>query len=40
VLLPGFLLSRRRYAAPVIFTAVALRAAGLKVASVAARLHC
>jgi hypothetical protein len=39
VLLPGFLLSRRRYAAPVIFAALALRAAGLKVASVAARLR-
>src|SRR5260370_29794164 len=34
VLLPGFLLSRRRYAAPVIFAALALRAAGVKVASV------
>jgi hypothetical protein len=39
VLLPGFLLSRRRYAAPVIFAALALRAAGLKVASVAVRLR-
>ncbi len=39
VLLPAFLLSRRRYAAPVIFAALALRAAGLKVASVAARLR-
>ena len=39
MLLPGFLLSRRRYAAPVIFAALALRAAGLKVASVAARLR-
>ena len=39
VLLPSFLLSRRRYAAAVIFAALALRAAGLKVASVAARLR-
>ncbi len=39
VLLPAWLLSRRRYAAPVIFAALALRAAGLKVASVAARLR-
>jgi hypothetical protein len=39
VLLPGFLLSRRRYAAPVIFAALALRAAGLKVTGVAARLR-
>jgi hypothetical protein len=39
VLLPGFLLSRRRYAAPVIFAALALRAAGLKVSAVAARLR-
>ncbi len=39
VLLPGFLLSRRRYGAPVIFAALALRAAGLKVTSVAARLR-
>ena len=39
VLLPVWLLSRRRYAAPVIFAALALRAAGLKVASVAARLR-
>jgi hypothetical protein len=39
VLLPGFLLSRRRYAAPVIFAALALRAAGLKVTAVAARLR-
>ena len=39
VLLPGFLLSRRRYAAPVIFAALALRVAGLKVTAVAARLR-
>jgi len=39
VLLWAWLLSRRRYAAPVIFAALALRAAGLKVASVAARLR-
>jgi hypothetical protein len=39
VLLPGFLLSRRRYAAAVIFAALALRAAGLKVAAVAGRLR-
>lgn len=39
VLVPGWLLSRRRYAAAVIFAALALRAAGLKVAAVAARLR-
>ena len=39
VLLPAWLLSRRRYAAPVIFAALALRAAGLKVTGVAARLR-
>jgi hypothetical protein len=39
VLLPAWLLSRRRYAAPVIFAALALRAAGLKVAAAAARLR-
>lgn len=39
VLLPAWLLSRRRYAAAVIFAALALRAAGLKVAAVAARLR-
>jgi len=39
VLLPGLLLSRRRYAAAVIFAALALRAAGLKTAAVAARLR-
>jgi hypothetical protein len=39
VLLPAWLLSRRRYAAPVIFAALALRAAGLKLAAVAARLR-
>ena len=39
VLLPGWLLSRRRYAAVVIFAALALRAAGLKVAGVAGRLR-
>jgi len=39
VLLPGWLLSRRRYAALVIFAALALRAAGLKVIAVAARLR-
>ncbi len=39
VLLPGFLLSRRKYAAVVIFAALALRAAGLKVSAVAARLR-
>lgn len=39
VLLPSWLLSRRRYAAVVIFAALALRAAGAKVAAVAARLR-
>jgi hypothetical protein len=39
VLLWAWLLSRRRYAAGVIFAALALRAAGLKVSSVAARLR-
>jgi Domain of unknown function (DUF6431) len=39
VLLPSGLLSRRRYAAVVIFAALALRAAGLKLAAVAARLR-
>jgi hypothetical protein len=39
VLLPAWLLSRRRYAAAVIFAALALRSAGLKAASVAARLR-
>jgi hypothetical protein len=39
VLLPAWLLSRRRYAATVIFAALALRAAGLKLAAVAARLR-
>jgi len=39
VLLPAWLLSRRRYAAVVIFAALALRAAGLKVSAVAARLR-
>ena len=39
VLLPAWLLSRRRYGALVIFAALALRAAGLKVVSVAARLR-
>ena len=39
VLLPAWLLSRRRYAATVIFAALALRAAGLKVTGVAARLR-
>src|SRR6266536_3534471 len=39
VLLPAWLLSRRRYAAAVIFAALALRAAGLKVPAVAARLR-
>jgi hypothetical protein len=39
VLLPSGLLSRRRYAAAVIFAALALRAAGLKLAAVAARLR-
>ena len=39
VLLPAWLLSRRKYAAPVIFAALALRAAGLKVTAVAARLR-
>jgi len=39
VLLPAWLLSRRRYAAPVIFAALALRAAGLKVTGAAARLR-
>src|SRR5260221_9611739 len=35
VLLPAWLLSRRKYAAAVIFAALALRAAGLKVSAVA-----
>jgi hypothetical protein len=39
VLLPAWLLSRRKYAAAVIFAAVALRAAGLKVSAVAGRLR-
>ena len=39
VLLPSWLLSRRRYAVAVIFAALALRAAGLKLAAVAARLR-
>jgi len=39
VLLPARLLSRRRYAAAVIFAALALRAAGLKAPAVAARLR-
>lgn len=39
VLLPAWLLSRRRYAAAVIFAALALRAAGLKVSAVAGRLR-
>jgi hypothetical protein len=39
VLLPAWLLSRRRYAAVVIFAGLALRAAGLKVAAAAARLR-
>jgi hypothetical protein len=39
VLLPSWLLSRRKYAAPVIFAGLALRAAGLKTAAVAARLR-
>ncbi|MGH3181451.1 MAG: hypothetical protein ACRDOE_06030 [Streptosporangiaceae bacterium] len=39
VLLPAWLLSRRRYSAPVIFSALSLAAAGLKVAAVAARLR-
>src|SRR6266699_3621485 len=39
VLLPAWLLSRRRYAAAVIFAALALRAAGLKAPAVAARLR-
>ncbi len=39
VLLPAWLLSRRRYGAAVIFAALALRAAGLKVSAVAARLR-
>src|SRR5260370_36077962 len=39
VLLPAWLLSRRKYAAAVIFAALALRAAGLKVSAVAARLR-
>jgi hypothetical protein len=39
VLLPSWLLSRRKYAAAVIFTGLALRVAGLKVAAVAARLR-
>jgi len=39
VLLPAWLLSRRRYAAAVIFAALALRAAGLKLIAVAARLR-
>ena len=39
VLLPAWLLSRRRYASVVIFAALGLRAAGLKAAAVAARLR-
>jgi hypothetical protein len=39
VLLPSGLLSRRRYAAAVIFAALVLRAAGVKLAAVAARLR-
>src|SRR5207245_11181475 len=39
VLLPAWLLSRRKYAAPVIFAALALRAAGLKVTAAAGRLR-
>jgi len=39
VLLPAWLLSRRRYAAVVIFAALALGAAGLKIAAVAGRLR-
>lgn len=39
VLLPAWLLSRRKYAAPVIFAALALQVTGLKVAAVAARLR-
>src|SRR5258706_79820 len=39
VLLPAWLLSRRKYAAAVIFAALALRAAGLKVSAVAGRLR-
>jgi hypothetical protein len=39
VLLPSWLLSRRRYAAAVIFAALVLRAVGLKTAAVAARLR-
>jgi len=39
VLLPAWLLSRRKYAAAVIFTALALRAAGFKVSAVAGRLR-
>ncbi len=39
MLLPAALLSRRRYAAAVIFAALALRAAGGKVAAVAGRLR-
>jgi Domain of unknown function (DUF6431) len=39
VLLPSWLLLRRRYAVAVIFAALALRAAGLKLAAVAARLR-
>lgn len=39
VLLPCWLLSRRRYAGEVIFGALVLRAAGLKIAAVAARLR-
>lgn len=39
VLLPAWLLSRRRYAAAVIFAGLALRAAGAKLAAVAGRLR-
>lgn len=39
VLLPAWLLSRRRYAAAVIFAGLALQASGLKVAAAAARLR-
>ena len=39
VLLPAWLLSRRRYAAVVIFAGLALRAAGVKLAAAAGRLR-
>jgi hypothetical protein len=39
VLLPAWLLSRRRYSAPVILASLALRAGGAKIAAAAGRLR-